>query len=503
MSWAVRLAGRLGAGRVLVWRCGGASSCVARRRARAARRRCRASASRAVRTEPAAHRAALLRRSWTASWPARGPARRPGGGRPPPRERTGRRAGRAARRGRPAAAPPDAARAGRRPRRLAQALGNLLANAAEHGAGEIELRGRRRSGRAPRDPQPPPARRTGDGRPRAAAGSRIAERAARELGGRLGCVGGGQSVARLELPARRTPASCRPRHEVRRRRGCCCSALALVVRRPGGLAGPRARARVEARVGPPVPVVVAARELAPDERLRPRRPQRSAGAGALRAAGRARPPTAAGRCADGGAGPRPAGMSRRAAEGGGGRAARRRCAAASARSRWPSPAAPLPQRAPARAWTCSSRPSAPRARAAPSSRSRTSSCSARRPRATGSGVDRCRRLAPAGDRVATLRVTSGRPSSSPPPRTSPARSGLLARPPGTAARAGRAAPRRELCTAALGPARAPRPPPSGRPSSAARPAEEEAVLHHARHPLERGAERRRGRRRRGSAQSRM
>ncbi len=85
--------------------------------------------------------------------------------------------------------------------RLAQALGNLVANAAEHGAGSAELRTRRmgdgvrlevRNRRGPeRAPEP------GRGK-----GLAIAERAARELGGRLDVrVEGEEVVAALDLPA--------------------------------------------------------------------------------------------------------------------------------------------------------------------------------------------------------------------------------------------------------------------------------------------------------------
>jgi signal transduction histidine kinase len=85
--------------------------------------------------------------------------------------------------------------------RLAQALGNLVANAAEHGTGGAELRTRRmpsgvrlevRNRRGPeRAPEP------GRGR-----GMAIAERAARELGGRLDVrVDGEEVVAALDLPA--------------------------------------------------------------------------------------------------------------------------------------------------------------------------------------------------------------------------------------------------------------------------------------------------------------
>ena len=85
--------------------------------------------------------------------------------------------------------------------RLAQALGNLLANAIEHGSGTVELSGRRAGGRVVievRDEGP---------RPRAGAAGRgrglaIAAAAADDLGGRLTREGrDGATVAALELPA--------------------------------------------------------------------------------------------------------------------------------------------------------------------------------------------------------------------------------------------------------------------------------------------------------------
>jgi signal transduction histidine kinase len=101
--------------------------------------------------------------------------------------------------------------------RLAQALGNLVANAAEHGAGEVRVRGRTTArgvrievrnsvaGRAPgtggpRPPLPAPLA------PRAyrhrGRGLAIASRAARDLGGRLLVSFDGElAVAVLELPA--------------------------------------------------------------------------------------------------------------------------------------------------------------------------------------------------------------------------------------------------------------------------------------------------------------
>jgi nitrogen fixation/metabolism regulation signal transduction histidine kinase len=86
---------------------------------------------------------------------------------------------------------------------FAKALGNLIANAAEHGEGEIKVRGRttptavrieirnrnrKLAGAAPVD---------------RGQGLRIAERAARQLGGRvLVDPGGAETVAVLELPRR-------------------------------------------------------------------------------------------------------------------------------------------------------------------------------------------------------------------------------------------------------------------------------------------------------------
>jgi signal transduction histidine kinase len=85
---------------------------------------------------------------------------------------------------------------------LAKALGNLIANAAEHGEGEIRVRGRTtRDGvrieiRNANRPSVP-----GRGGADRGRGLRIAERAARELGGRvLVDRGQAETVAVLELP---------------------------------------------------------------------------------------------------------------------------------------------------------------------------------------------------------------------------------------------------------------------------------------------------------------
>lgn len=89
--------------------------------------------------------------------------------------------------------------------RLAQALGNLLANAAEHGSGTVELRGRRSGDRVVlevRDEGASP----GPHRPASGAGGRghgleIATAAVEEAGGSLTLqCGPGATVAALDLP---------------------------------------------------------------------------------------------------------------------------------------------------------------------------------------------------------------------------------------------------------------------------------------------------------------
>jgi C4-dicarboxylate-specific signal transduction histidine kinase len=91
--------------------------------------------------------------------------------------------------------------------RLAQVLGNLIANATEHGVGSVDVSTSRPAGAVrieirnrnrPRELSDASAVRTG-GRGR---GLAIAERAARELGGRLSVESrGGETRAELELPA--------------------------------------------------------------------------------------------------------------------------------------------------------------------------------------------------------------------------------------------------------------------------------------------------------------
>ena len=90
------------------------------------------------------------------------------------------------------------------PRRLAQAFGNLLANAVEHGGGEVVVRGRpwhagAGRGRGPRSAEPAAAR------GRAAAGSRSPRGRSSEAGGRLDSLErpGGGRVAVVELPVDR------------------------------------------------------------------------------------------------------------------------------------------------------------------------------------------------------------------------------------------------------------------------------------------------------------
>ncbi|HZG49667.1 MAG TPA: ATP-binding protein [Thermoleophilaceae bacterium] len=87
-------------------------------------------------------------------------------------------------------------------RRLAQALGNLMANAAEHGAGQVQVRGRTTARGVRIEVR---NRLSADGGRRASRdrgrGIAIATRAARDLGGRLlVSFDGERAVAVLELP---------------------------------------------------------------------------------------------------------------------------------------------------------------------------------------------------------------------------------------------------------------------------------------------------------------
>jgi signal transduction histidine kinase len=94
--------------------------------------------------------------------------------------------------------------------RFAQALGNMLANAAEHGAGNVRVTGRANDGRVTLEVSnrvrrgATEERREADERSKAGARGRgltIASRAAEELGGRLSFeIVGDSAVATLELP---------------------------------------------------------------------------------------------------------------------------------------------------------------------------------------------------------------------------------------------------------------------------------------------------------------
>ena len=94
-------------------------------------------------------------------------------------------------------APPSDLEAGR----LAQVLGNVIANAAEHGVGPVEVRARRDGGVVGleirnRDRPRPVGRADGRGR-----GIVIAKRAARELGGRVSVESDGDFTRTIvELP---------------------------------------------------------------------------------------------------------------------------------------------------------------------------------------------------------------------------------------------------------------------------------------------------------------
>lgn len=92
------------------------------------------------------------------------------------------------------------------PRRLAQAFGNLLANAIEHGGGEIVVRGRpsRHGVRVEIEDRGSGAR-PSRGRSSRGRGLRIAKRAVEQAGGRLSAIErpGGGRVAVAELPVDR------------------------------------------------------------------------------------------------------------------------------------------------------------------------------------------------------------------------------------------------------------------------------------------------------------
>lgn len=98
-------------------------------------------------------------------------------------------------------------------RRLAQALGNLVANSAEHGAGDLRVRASRVGGAVRLELRNRNRDAAAAGGPGSAGGTSdrgrgipIAARAARELGGRLLVrVGERETVAVLEIPEDRPP----------------------------------------------------------------------------------------------------------------------------------------------------------------------------------------------------------------------------------------------------------------------------------------------------------
>ena len=150
-------------------------------------------------------------------------------------------------------------------RRLAQVLGNLLANAVEHGSGAVRLRGRRRGSKVvievvddgprtvPVAAHPDRGRGLRHRRPRGRGGRRAADRHPHARGH----VRGGRAAGGGPVSA-----------PVRRRRAVFLLALALAC---GGLAASEVGGRVaevESRTGRPVPVVVAARDVEPGARVK-------------------------------------------------------------------------------------------------------------------------------------------------------------------------------------------------------------------------------------------
>ena len=329
------------------------------------------------------------------------------------------------------------------PVRLAQACGNLVANAVEHGAGPVRVRGRVVAGRvrvevndagpglpAPRErapvaasPQGGTGERPGDRSPH----RRIARRPAR-----AGPEPRGACLV-LELPSadaapgqtrsrsgRRTRRGCsipgplrgRPTTPpmTRRRRGALLVGLAFAL---GGLAASdvgRREAALRAQLAPLVDVVVAGRDLPPRRRLTPadlalrRVPARYAPS-----ARRESPEEVLGRRPLGWC--RAARTSARASSRTRRRRAPRACVVASARSKSPAPALPHSSSR-AHGSTSSSFPSAGRA-----ARARGRGGAPPPARWPADGADGAARVA------ATLRVTAARRSRSPRSRRAHARCG--------------------------------------------------------------------------------
>ena len=302
------------------------------------------------------------------------------------------------------------------PVRLAQACGNLVANAVEHGGvaragarararGAGARRGRGRgagaaragagAGRRHRRSARARARR-GRARPapRAAAASPSRRGIAERHGGRLAAAPSAAGACLvLELPGADGSGPARSAPMSRRRRGALLIGLALAL---GGLAASdvgRREAAVRAQLAPLVDVVVAGRDLAAAAAARGRRTSRSAASprATRRSARRPCP-----RRSSAGGRPRPcpaARTSARASSRTSRRPARRRSAAASARSRSPGPARPS---------------SSSRARGSTSSSSR--SAAARASRSPGADVLAARPLA-ARRRARTPRASRPRCAS--------------------------------------------------------------------------------------------
>ena len=171
--------------------------------------------------------------------------------------------------------------------RLSQVVANLIDNAAEHGAGPVDVRW---TSTATRRPPGDPQRQPAEGAGRA---GRRARRGARPRARHRGAGGEGArrqpahrarrgADRRHARPARARSAAAPARHEgpPAARGWCCCCSRWPAADWPPTQVRERER-RVEARVGPLVGVVVAARDIAPGDRLGGARSGRAAGARAL------------------------------------------------------------------------------------------------------------------------------------------------------------------------------------------------------------------------------